>query len=104
MLREFRTLKAENEKIGRRNVALRTRNQRLMKLMPVDYLLGTGQVTVSRKSRLELGEPLLDTEPDRARDLMRKCGLPRAKEPLTEPKFFAGRIGESGEPLKEWRP
>jgi hypothetical protein len=108
VMREILALKAETERIGpleQRIVALEARNERLMRLLPADKTLELRADDGEPEAQLELGGKLLWTEPVRARELLQKCPLPRAKELLAPPKCFVGSMAEPwAKQLWEWRP
>jgi hypothetical protein len=98
-------LRSEVAALKAENAVVKAMNERLMKLIPADRLLEVRAENGESEAQLELGEKLLAGEPDRRRDLLRRCGLPRAHELLAVPRIFAGSMAEPWEArLKEWRP
>jgi hypothetical protein len=102
---EIAHLKRENIALKAKVDRLEARLQRVLKLLTADQLLELRAEEGEPEAQLELGEKLLVNDRARARELLRKCGLPKARELLAAPEFFAGSMAEPwAKQLKEWLP
>jgi hypothetical protein len=98
-------LKADSATLKAECASLRTRNERLMQLIPPDRLLELRAEEGDPQAQLQLGEKLLRIEPGRARELLRRCGLPRALAVLATADIFGGSMAAPwAAQLMEWRP
>jgi hypothetical protein len=88
----------EAEKDRTTNEAEKAKIARLQDLAPAEKLLELRAAEGEAAAQLELGEKLLRGDPERARALLRKCGLPKAAELLAKaalPKILVGSFAET---------
>jgi hypothetical protein len=91
------------------NRTLQANVARLKELAPAEKLLELRATKGEAAAELELGEKLLEKEPERAKTLLRKCGLSRAAEllacPSSWPEFPSDSMAAPyARQLKEWLP